>query len=178
MSDQLRQAVATLQRARSLAEVQRIVRTTARQLLGAQGATFVLRDGEYCFYADEDAISPLWKGQRFPIGECISGWAMRHGEPAVIPDIRLDRRVPQEAYRPTFVRALVMVPIPQTDPVGAIGGYWARPRRASDEEVAQLQSLAAATAQALARFPQVPHTLAMPGRVPAPGTPAATPASR
>ncbi|QSB12990.1 hypothetical protein JQS43_15135 [Natronosporangium hydrolyticum] len=51
-----------------------------------------------------------------------------------------------------------MVPIPQTDPVGAIGGYWARPRRASDKEVAQLQSLAAATAQALVGFPQVPHT--------------------
>ena len=30
----------------------------------------------HCYYADEDAISPLWKGQRFPMSACISGWAM------------------------------------------------------------------------------------------------------
>jgi len=53
--------------ARDLAAIQRIVRTTARELTGADGATFVLRDNGYCYYADEDAISPLWKGRRFPI---------------------------------------------------------------------------------------------------------------
>ena len=35
-----------------------IVRSAARRLADAQGATFVLRDGPDCFYADEDAISP------------------------------------------------------------------------------------------------------------------------
>ena len=35
------------------------VRTHARALAEAQGATFVLRDGDSCFYADEDAMSPL-----------------------------------------------------------------------------------------------------------------------
>ena len=31
-----------------------------------------LREGRY---ADEDAIGKLWKGQRFPMSTCISGWA-------------------------------------------------------------------------------------------------------
>ena len=55
--------VNTVQRlslARDIGEVMRIVRTVARQLTGADGATFVLRDGNKCYYADEDAISPLW----------------------------------------------------------------------------------------------------------------------
>ncbi|SDH92105.1 hypothetical protein SAMN05216605_10992 [Pseudomonas abietaniphila] len=36
---------------------------------------------------------------------------MRHGETVAIRDVRLDPRIPKEAYAPTFVRSLVMVPI-------------------------------------------------------------------
>jgi hypothetical protein len=53
-----------------------VVRTTARAVCRADGVTFVLRDGDKCHYVEEDAISPLWKGQRFPLETCISGWAM------------------------------------------------------------------------------------------------------
>ena len=66
-------AVQELSLARDLATIQGIVRGTARELTGADGATFVLRDNGYCYYADEDAISPLWKGRRFPMETCISG---------------------------------------------------------------------------------------------------------
>lgn len=128
------------------------MRTAARQLTGAHGATFVLRDGDLCFYADEDAISPLWKGQRFPIGECISGWAMLNRQPAVVEDIRRDARIPQAAYAPTFVRSLVMTPVGAPEPVAAIGVYWAYPRRATAAELAALVSLAEATAVALRRI--------------------------
>jgi GAF domain-containing protein len=138
--------------AQDLPEVQRIVRTAARRAVAAQGATLVLRDGDQCFYADEDAISPLWKGQRFPLEQCISGWAMLHHRPAVVPDIRVDPRIPQAAYRPTFVRALAMVPIGTSRPIGAIGAYWARPHHAGDHEVDALARLAEATAPALTQF--------------------------
>ncbi|KTC75307.1 sensor histidine kinase [Legionella birminghamensis] len=50
--------------AKDLETIMFIVRRAARKLSGADGATFVLRDGQQCFYADEDAISPLWKGKR------------------------------------------------------------------------------------------------------------------
>ena len=150
--EQARELVAAIQRlsmARSLEEIQEIVRSSARWLTGADGATFVLRDGEECFYADEDAISPLWKGQRFPIDSCISGWAMLNRRPAVIEDIYEDRRIPHEAYRPTFVKSLLMVPIGVADPVGAIGSYWAQSRKPSDEAESLLLQLAELTAIAM-----------------------------
>src|SRR5262245_34448698 len=82
---------------------------SARATIGADGATVVLRDGNDCYYADESAISPLWKGRRFPLSACISGWVMLNKMPAVIPDIYFDIRVPTDAYRLTFVKSLAMV---------------------------------------------------------------------
>ncbi len=135
--------------ARSLSAIQEIVRRAARALTGADGATFVLREGDECHYADEDAIAPLWKGMRFPMQACVSGWSMLHREAAVIPDIYADPRIPADAYRRTFVKSLVMVPIRSLDPVGAIGTYWATPHEATQDEVEALQALANATALAM-----------------------------
>lgn len=146
---ELVQAVQRLAMARSLADVQVVVRTAARRLTGADGATIVLRDGDRCFYADEDAISPLWKGQRFPLGSCISGWAMLNRQPVVIDDIYTDDRIPHDAYRPTFVKSLTMVPIRTLDPVGAIGNYWAEQHRPSEREIEMLGALADSTAVAM-----------------------------
>ncbi|MEJ0010374.1 MAG: hypothetical protein WDN72_07655 [Alphaproteobacteria bacterium] len=66
--------VQELSHARDLDAIAAIARRAARELTGADGATFVLRDGEECHYLDENAIAPLWKGQRFPMSACISGW--------------------------------------------------------------------------------------------------------
>lgn len=135
--------------ARSLSEIQAVVRTAARSLTGADGASFVLRDGDQCYYADEDSISPLWKGKRFPLHSCVSGWVMVSRHPAVIEDIYEDDRVPHQAYRRTFVKSLVMVPIRQLDPVGAIGNYWARRHHATAQELELLQALADSAALAM-----------------------------
>lgn len=141
--------VQELSLARDLETVMRIVRTAARELTGADGATFVLRDGDQCFYADEDAISPLWKGSRFPISTCISGWVMKNRQAAVIGDIYQDERIPIDVYKPTFVKSLAMVPIRTIDPIGAIGNYWGRSHLPTDEELTLLQSLADITAVTL-----------------------------
>ena len=120
----------------------------ARALVGADGITFVLRDGEFCHYVEEDAIAPLWKGQRFSIHECVSGWAMLHDTPVVIPDIYADARVPHDAYRATFVRSMAMVPVGRPA-LGAIGAYWARRREATPSEVEMLQAMADSASLAL-----------------------------
>jgi len=138
--------VQKLSLARDIEAVMRIVRSVARELTGADGASFVLRDGDQCYYADEDAIGPLWKGSRFPIKECISGWVMLHKKPVVIKDIYMDDRIPKEAYCPTFVKSLAMVPIRSIEPLGAIGNYWSTIHQPTDQEVAMLQSLADITA--------------------------------
>ena len=143
------EAVQRLSLAPDIPTVQTIVRTVARQLTSADGATFVLRDGNQCFYADEDSISPLWKGQRFPLSACISGWVMDNRVAVAIPDIYEDPRIPIDAYRPTFVRSLAMVPIRTQAPIGAIGNYWASPHVATDDELRILQALADSTAVAI-----------------------------
>ncbi|MDX9707432.1 MAG: PAS domain S-box protein [Azospira sp.] len=135
-----------------LPSLMEVVRPAVRLLTGADGATLVLNDNGYCFYADEDAIGPLWKGQRFPLESCISGWVMLHGEAAVIEDIYADERIPHEAYRPTFVKSLVMVPVGRNGPVAAIGAYWATQHKASAEEVELQQTLADAMSVGLANI--------------------------
>jgi signal transduction histidine kinase/CheY-like chemotaxis protein len=142
-------AVQDLSLARDLESIMHIVRIAARELTGADGATFVLREGDNCFYAEESAISPLWKGQRFPLQECISGWVMLHGRSAVIEDIYADPRVPIDAYRPTFVKSLAMVPIRSSSPIGAIGNYWAHQHACTPEELTLLEALANTTAVAM-----------------------------
>src|SRR2546427_2508336 len=132
-----------------LDRIMAVVRCAARELTGADGATFVLRDGDQCHYVEEDAIAPLWKGRRFPMNTCISGWVMLNRQPAVIEDIYADPRIPADAYRPTFVKSLVMVPIRTSDPVGAIGNYWATRRQPRAEEVRLLQALADSTSGAM-----------------------------
>lgn len=138
-----------LSQAHTIDTVAEIVRTAARDLTGADGATFVLRDGDQCFYVDENAITPLWKGMRFPMKSCISGWVMEHAQPVVIENIYKDARIPQDAYRPTFVKSLAMVPIRRKSPIGAIGNYWAKHQSPSDEVIAVLQALADTTSVAL-----------------------------
>lgn len=148
-TEQLIAVIQELSLARDLDTVMAIVRKAARELTGADGATFVLRDGDCCHYAEENAISPLWKGQRFPMSACISGWVMLNAKHAIIEDIYQDERIPADAYRPTFVKSLAMVPIRSRSPVGAIGNYWAEPHLATKKEVGLLQALADSTSIAM-----------------------------
>ena len=135
---------------RTIEEIIELVRLAARDLTNADGVTFVLRDGECCHYVDENAIGPLWKGMRFPLKSCISGWAMLNKQAAVIEDIYQDARIPLDAYKVTFVKSLVMVPIRISDPLGAIGAYWSTPHLATSEEIELLEILTDTTAVAIA----------------------------
>jgi hypothetical protein len=56
--DSLLETVTALASARSLDEVTRIVRSSARKLTQADGVSFVLKEDGNCYYADEDAWPP------------------------------------------------------------------------------------------------------------------------
>lgn len=128
------------------------LRDFARRLVGADGVSIVLRDGDKCFYARTDAVEgALWEGQRFPLLSCVSGWVMLNKQTAVIPDVYEDDRVPHAVYRATFVRSLIMVPVGRHDTLAAIGTYWSSVRTPGKDEVALLQSLARAAGTALQR---------------------------
>ena len=136
---------------RELEPVLDVACRSARRLVGADGATFALREDDVVHYAAEDAIAPLWAGQRVPITRCVPGWVMLESATAVIEDVYADARIPVEAYRSTFVRSLTMVPVRRnawladlgfTGPPAAIGVYWGRPHRSDAEEVSLLETFA------------------------------------
>jgi PAS domain S-box-containing protein len=133
----------------TLPETMEIVTQAVRDLLHADGATFVLREGDLCHYADERAISPLWLGRKFPMSACISGWCMLNSQAVAIPDIYQDTRIPQDAYRVTFVRSLAMAPVRRGEPFAAVGAYWSQVRQITPDEVELLQTLADAASLAI-----------------------------
>lgn len=143
------QAIEQLAMARTLDQVVEQLRASARQVVGADGIAVVLREDGYCHYVAEDAKAPLWAGQRFPADHCVSGWAMMHRQSVAIPDVFDDPRVPKEAYRVTFVRSMLMVPIGKPEPVAAIGAYWSDIGQATENEIALLETLARAASTAL-----------------------------
>jgi GAF domain-containing protein len=143
------QAVQAICGARELGPLMEATCYWARHLTRADGVTIVLREGDNCYFADEDAIEPLWKGRRFPLTSCVSGWVMLNRQPAMIPDIYGDPRVLQEVYRPTFVRSMLMVPVRKSDPIAAIGAYWKTVCAPTDEHVQLLELLAEAAAAGL-----------------------------
>ncbi|MDF2698433.1 MAG: Osmosensitive channel histidine kinase KdpD, partial [Labilithrix sp.] len=141
--------VQELSLARTFDAIAAIVRRAGRELTGADGASLVLREGDCCYYVEESAIAPLWKGRRFPMSACISGWVMTHGEAVAIEDVYDDPRIPSSVYAPTFVKSMAMVPIRRRAPIGAIGNYWRDHHRPEPYELALLQALADSTAVAM-----------------------------
>ncbi|MGY6710651.1 MAG: GAF domain-containing protein [Rhizobiaceae bacterium] len=123
---------------RTIQDVAALVVRTTRELTSADGATVVLREGDLCHYLEEDAVSELWKGQRFPASSCISGWCIQTGKPAVIPDVFADERIPQDVYRATFVRGMGMVPVGNGKAIAALGAYWGEGRQIDVKVVEQL----------------------------------------
>lgn len=140
-----------LANAQTFDEVCQIALTAATVYCGADGATLVLREGDLCNYYDERAIGPLWKGKRFPVDACISGWVMKTGETAHIPDIYQDDRIPKEAYKPTFVKSLCMVPIGKPVATAALGAYWKAEHGYNTDQCSLLSALAEAIDRAIKR---------------------------
>jgi two-component sensor histidine kinase len=142
-------AVESLARAVSTEAVLDIIRNSARRLIGSDGVALILAEGDKCHYVEEDAVGPLWKGRKFRMTECISGWSMMNRRTAVIPDISTDERIPYHLYVDTFVRSLVMTPVGADRSIGALGAYWASTYQPTDYEIEIVQTLARATAAAL-----------------------------
>ena len=134
--------------ARSQVAMIETVRVTARDICQSDGITFVLREGDLCHYVEEDAIAPLWKGQRFPLSSCISGWAMLNAQTAVIEDVFADPRIPHDAYRPTFVKSMIMTPLGEKN-VAAMGAYWRERRTFSNLEISTVKTYSALVGKAL-----------------------------
>ncbi len=138
-----------LSSARTRDNIISIIKKSARNLLGADGITFVLKENDHCHYVEEDSIEPLWKGKKFPLTDCLSGWAMLNKQIAIVDDVTTDPRAPADVYVSTFIKSLVIVPVNMQDPIAAIGFYWGRRYRPTDQEIELISTLADATARAI-----------------------------
>jgi diguanylate cyclase (GGDEF)-like protein len=147
--EHLIEIVQRLSLAQNMQQITAIASAAARQLTGADGAAFILREEDQSFYVDEDSIGPLWKGQRFPISVSICGWVMNNCTSVIIPDVYQDSRIRIDDYRATFVQSMAMVPIRTHNPVGAIGIYWTKKHTPGPEQIRILQALADSTAVAI-----------------------------
>ena len=139
-----------LARATSLAEIASALTYLGRRLMGCDGVTFVVNEDGHCHYLDEDGVSPLWKGQKFPGEHCISGWVMKQRQAVVVPNIFHDQRIPQDVYRRTFVKSLLMVPVGDNGEA-AIGAYWAEYHDPTEQEQLIAHALARQVATAMTR---------------------------
>ncbi|WP_325170016.1 GAF domain-containing protein [Methylobacterium sp. C25] len=138
--------------AQTLDGVVTALRQTARRVLGSDGIAVVLRDNGFSHYVAEDAIQPLWRGQRFPLETCVSGWAMLNNETVVAEDIRRDPRVPVLPYQNKAICSLLMVPIGSPEPIAALGAYWCAMVHIHDDLVARAEALAHQAATVIARI--------------------------
>lgn len=138
--------------AETVADIVACLRGHARGLVGSDGIAVILRDGQDCHYVAEDAIEPLWRGQRYPMSACVSGWAMLNRRSVVIPDLESDPRVPREAYDRTSMRTLAMVPMGAPEPVAALGAYWCAFVEPDDATIDLLEDLARIATTAFARL--------------------------
>ena len=148
---QLSRAAGLLAAARTVPDIVGILRDHARGIVESDGIAVILRDGDLCHYAAEDAFEPLWRGQRFPMSACVSGWAMLHKQSVIIPDLENDPRVPLESYARTSMRTLAIVPMGVPEPVAALGAYWCAFVEPDDSTIRRLEDLALAATAAFTR---------------------------
>jgi L-methionine (R)-S-oxide reductase len=136
----------------SVDDIVAVLRAHTRTIIGSDGVAVILREGERCHYVAEDAVEPLWLGQRYPLTACVSGWAMLNDQTAVVPDVGLDPRVPVSPYQSKSICSLVMAPIGSPVPVAALGAYWCAYVLIGAETVARVEDLARQAGDALARI--------------------------
>ena len=129
-----------------------VLRAQAREIADADGVAVIKRDGAEVAYVGEDAIAPLWTGQRFPIERCITGLAILGREPIILPDITQDARVPLNAYLSTFVKSMAAFPLGTPAPRAALGLYWREVKPMGRDVEALIGMLAQAANSAFERI--------------------------
>jgi len=121
----------------TLEEVAVVVCGVVRQLTGADGATFVLRDGMHVIHVADDVVG---RGKRVPIEGGIAGWVMLHREAAAVANVDGDERC--ELHRGTVVKSLVMAPVKRDEPLAAIGAYWSTSAAPTSRAVQLVEEIA------------------------------------
>jgi signal transduction histidine kinase/putative methionine-R-sulfoxide reductase with GAF domain len=133
--------------------VHRIACGHARALTKADAAAFLVRENAAVRCVAENADEPLAADPSLPVLASIAVWAMDRRTAATVEDVAADERIAADARHATSVRALAIVPVRERDggtPAAAIGVYWRRPHRATEQEMSCLRAVADGASIALA----------------------------
>jgi diguanylate cyclase (GGDEF)-like protein len=141
-------AVQTLALVRDCTSVRAVARAAAREITGADHATFVTtRDACSCLTTAAD-VHLGHRPDRFE-ERCLGGWAIATRGAIVVEDLgtepRIRRRFEGRAQSATYgdlTGSAVVVPVRTIDPVGALGVTWCQPRPIPSDVVDLLQTLA------------------------------------
>ncbi len=142
-ADALTQSLDSLSKATDLESLAQLLTAAARQIAGADGATFAVRDGGDAWYVHEDAQRPLWGSCRQPLEDCSSGASIMHGKAIMFSDIYQDDHL---------IKTLCVIPVKETECLGAIACYYTCERGPSGSQMRLLQALAAGSAAKLENF--------------------------
>jgi len=145
----LLRATRTLLQARDFNSVVSTILSITRKITHADSVAFIVREGDHCFFADEDATQSFWKDSRFPIHERIEGTSIQNHQTIYIEDIHTDDRVDAKIYQPTPIKSVTIVPVGNANHANAIGIYWSDIHLSSPEEITSLESLASIATAAL-----------------------------
>jgi diguanylate cyclase (GGDEF)-like protein len=132
---------------RSLESMMTIVRTVACDLIGADGATLVLRNQDLYFPQAKRELASVGNDGDFPI-KPLSSWVMLHQQPAIMTPINT-LKFACATLRSVSVKSVAMVPVKPTHPIGALGVYWVTSHHPEPEEIKILEAMAKVTATAL-----------------------------
>ena len=134
--------------ARTLDELLETVVDRTRDVLHADVASLYLmdRDGAYLTLAVTNGLDRFQIGRaRVPYGEGVTGRVAASRKPLVIPDVKADPRFlwVRGIDQRRFVASMLSVPLTWHDQiVGVLNVQTERPRRFSDDDVAQLGAIA------------------------------------
>ncbi|MCA9670548.1 MAG: PAS domain S-box protein [Myxococcales bacterium] len=149
-NEHLLQVTAVLQQlavTRDVDDIAAIVSAALRDVSDADGATFVLRDGEMADYAHVVVGDESRRGGRKPLDASLSGHVILTKRPLVIEDMA--SAPPPRCEEGGAVKSLVIAPVRVEAPIGAVGCWWSRPQKITSEQTQLAQALADAAAVAI-----------------------------
>ncbi len=147
-------AVRQLARSVSVADVVSVVPQAARLICAADGATMAFRSGDVVRHVGQDGIAPRFSGLDQPIGDSVSGRAMREGRPVAVEGPTAHGPGPGPLGSESTTSSALAVPVGRGLPVAAIAVYRSRPHPPFAQELEFLTALADMAALVLERMGQ------------------------
>lgn len=148
IGEAIQQVVGLLANASDTAEVLQAIASSARQMMLADEAYLLLREGRRLVLRAADGLPDGLVGHSFVrVGEGIEGWVADHGEPIALSDAGRERRFRDLPGREGRVRALAVVPMRlRDDVVGVLATAGMDPLQPAGSRLTGLEILASIAA--------------------------------